>query len=461
MWKRMKIMGHQIIGNYYIHVFGCQMAEHDAEMLAGQLEEIGYRHTTEQTEADIILLVTCCVRETAENKVWGLLGRLRKLKQQKPGLITGVSGCLPQQAGMGENIKQRFPHVDLIFGTHNVHELPRMINQLQQCRQTVLEIWSGADALPEGVAVRRTPGIKAWVTVMYGCDNFCTYCIVPYVRGRERSRKPENIVLEIEELVSQGYKDITLLGQNVNSYGKEFDPFFDFADLLQRLNQITGLERLRYTTSHPRDFTDKLIDVVATSDKVCENFHLPVQAGSNHVLKKMNRGYTREQYLGLIEKIKNKFPGASITTDIMVGFPGETGEDFKDTLDIVRRVRFDSAFTFVYNTRQGTPAAKMTEQVPDEIKTERIQQLITLQNEISLAKNRDLEGSVVEVLVEGSTKNNADRLSGRTRTNKLVFFTSDLDLAGQTVPVRINSGHMTYLDGELLEYSRKQLKCPR
>ncbi|WP_238442400.1 tRNA (N6-isopentenyl adenosine(37)-C2)-methylthiotransferase MiaB [Desulfofalx alkaliphila] len=441
-------MVHKCKGKYHIIVFGCQMSEHDSEVIAGQLEEMGYLHTAEQSEADIILLVTCCVRETAENKVWGLLGRLRKLKQNKPDLVIGVSGCLPQQKDMGKNIKQRFPHVDLIFGTHNIHELPRLINQLKESQETVLEIWSQADTVKEGVPVRRAPGIKAWVTIMYGCNNFCTYCIVPYVRGRERSRKPEDIILEIEELVQQGYKDITLLGQNVNSYGKDFTKPFDFADLLLRLNQIEGLERLRYTTSHPRDFTDKLIDVVAQCDRVCENFHLPVQAGSNRILKKMNRGYSREEYLELINKIRDRVPKASITTDIMVGFPGETDEDFEDTMDIVRQVKYDSAFTFVYNIRKGTPAAKMPDQVPENIKTERIQKLIALQNEISLANNQALVGEIEEVLVEGPTKNNDNKIGGRSRTNKLVIFTGGNNLTGKIVPVKIKAGHLTHLEGD-------------
>ncbi|MEG6615645.1 tRNA (N6-isopentenyl adenosine(37)-C2)-methylthiotransferase MiaB [Peptococcaceae bacterium 1198_IL3148] len=437
-------------GKYKIIVFGCQMSEHDSEVLAGQLEDMGYHRTDVQSEADIILLVTCCVRETAENKVWGLLGRLRKLKQNKPHLMIGVCGCLPQQKDMGANIKKRFPHVDLIFGTHNIHELPRFINQLQQSQDTVLEVWSDADSVVENIPVRREPGLKAWVTIMYGCNNFCTYCIVPYVRGRERSRKPENIAAEIKELVAQGYKDITLLGQNVNSYGKEFDPPFDFADLLKYLNEIEGLERLRYTTSHPRDFTDKLIDVIVACDKVCENFHLPVQAGSNEVLKKMNRGYTREQYLDLINKIRNKVPDASITTDIMVGFPGETEQDFADTLDIVSRVRYDSAFTFVYNVRQGTPAAMMVDQIPDDVKTRRIQQLIELQNKISLENNLDMVGKVEEILVEGPTKNNPNRYAGRTRTNKLVIFNGGQDFIGKFVTVKITAGHQTHLDGEII-----------
>lgn len=437
-------------GKYHIIVFGCQMSEHDSELLAGQLEEIGYQRTDQQRDADIILLVTCCVRETAENKVWGLLGRLRKLKQEKPNLIIGVCGCLPQQQDMGQNIRKRFPHVDLIFGTHNVHELPRLLQQLQQSMKTVLEVWSNEDVVVENVPVSRAPGLKAWVTIMYGCNNFCTYCIVPYVRGRERSRKPDNIVDEIEELVSKGYKDITLLGQNVNSYGKDFDPPFDFADLLKRLNEIKGLERLRYTTSHPRDFTEKLIDVIATSDKVCENFHLPIQAGSNRILKKMNRGYTREQYLTLVNNIRNKVPGAAITTDIMVGFPGETEEDFAETLDIVRTVKYDGAFTFVYNIRTGTPAADMPDQIPDEVKTKRIQQLIALQNSVTLEINQSLEGAEIEVLVEGPTKNNPEHLAGRTRTNKLVIFAGSKELVGKFVTVKITASHLAHLDGKLI-----------
>ncbi len=443
-------MVHNCKGKYHLIVFGCQMSEHDAEILAGQLEELGYTGTEEQNEADIILLVTCCVRETAENKVWGLLGRLRTLKQNNPNLIIGVCGCLPQQKDMGNNIKRRFPHVDLIFGTHNIHELPRLITQVQQSQETVLEIWSDADSVVEGVPVKRASGLKAWVTIMYGCNNFCTYCIVPYVRGRERSRRPEDIEQEVKELIAQGYKDITLLGQNVNSYGKEFSPPFDFADLLRRLNKLEGLVRLRYTTSHPRDFTDRLIDVIAASDKVCEHIHLPIQAGSNRILKKMNRGYTREQYLELINKIRDKVPNASITTDIMVGFPGETDEDFADTLDIVRQVQYDSAFTFVYNIRQGTPAAKMPDQVPQEVKTERIQQLIALQNDITLRKNQMHIGKIEEVLVEGPTKNDPSKMGGRTRTNKLVVFKGEPDLIGKIVNVKITAARLTHLDGDII-----------
>lgn len=426
------------------------MSEHDSELLAGQLEEIGYQKTEQQQDADIILLVTCCVRETAENKVWGLLGRLRKLKQDKRNLIIGVCGCLPQQEGMGQNIKKRFPYVDLIFGTHNIHALPRLLQQLPQTRGALLEVWPQERTMEENLPVSRTPGLKAWVTIMHGCNNFCTYCIVPYVRGRERSRKPEDIVDEIEGLVAKGYKDITLLGQNVNSYGKDFNPPFDFADLLKTLNNIDNLQRLRYMTSHPRDFTDKLIDVIAASDKVCENFHLPIQAGSNKIMQRMNRGYTKEQYLSLVNKIRNKIPDAAITTDIMVGFPGETEADFAETLDLVSTVRFDSAFTFNYSIRSGTPAAEMAEQVPDEIKTKRIQQLIALQNSISLEINQGLIGTVLEVLVEGPTKNKSGYLAGRSRTNKLIIFKGTMEFVGKLIAVQVAAGHPTHLEGKLL-----------
>lgn len=424
------------------------MSEHDSEILAGQLEELGYQPTEDQSKADIIMLVTCCVRETAENKVWGLLGRLRSLKQENPNLIIGVCGCLPQQKDMGNNIKRRFPHVDLIIGTHNIHELPRYITQLQETRETVLEVWSDSDAVVEEVPIKRAHGIKAWVTIMHGCNNFCTYCIVPYVRGREKSRRPENIVKEVKQLAEAGYKEVTLLGQNVNSYGKYLEPPVDFADLLVMLNDIPGLERIRFTSSHPRDFSDKLINVIAKYDKVCEHIHLPIQAGSSRILQKMNRGYTREQYLDLVKKIREKIPNCSITTDIMVGFPGETDEDFADTLDIVEKVKFDGAFTFVYNKRRGTPAAEMEEQVPEEIKTKRIEELISLQNKISIQKNRELEGKVEEVLVEGSSKKNSSRLGGRTRTNKLVIFNGSNELIGKIIPIKITAGLLTHLDGE-------------
>ncbi len=434
---------------FFLQSFGCQMNERDAESLSGMLGDLGYQPTDAQDKADIILLNTCCVRETAESKVFGLLGRLRKLKVAKPDLILGVCGCMPQQEDVAKRIRHSFPFVDLIFGTHNIHELPRMIYQIRENQEAVLEVWATEKGIAENVPVHRKDKLKAWVTIMYGCNNFCTYCIVPYVRGRERSRTPEDIIREIEELVQEGYQEVTLLGQNVNSYGKDLEQNYRFADLLLELDKIEGLARIRFMTSHPRDFDDKLIEVVAASKKVCEHYHLPAQAGSNRILKAMNRGYTRESYLELIAKIKKFVPNASITADLMVGFPGETEEDFQDTLDLVRQVRYDSAFTFVYNIRTGTPAATM-EQVPDEIKSERIQRLIELQNQISLANNQADEGKILEVLVEGETKNNPERLAGRTRTNKLVVFPGPLEISGKLVPVKITKGRPNLLEGELV-----------
>ncbi len=431
----------------HIITFGCQMNEADSELMAGLLEGIGYECTDSAEEADIILLNTCCVRETAENKVWGLLGRLKKLKNKKPDMIIGVSGCMPQQTGIPDEIRQRFPHVDLVFGTHNRHELPEMIERVKESRERVHEVWEEAPGVPDGLPVKRAPGIRAWVPVIYGCNNFCTYCIVPYVRGRERSRPMESILREVRELVKAGYREVTLLGQNVNSYGKDLEPKVDFADLLRAVNEVDGLSRIRYTTSHPRDFDNRMIEAVAECSKVCEHFHLPVQAGSNRILKKMNRGYTREYYLDLVARIREAVPAAGITTDLMVGFPGETEEDFADTLDLVRRVRYDQAFTFVYNPRRGTPAARMPDQVPQEVKSERIQKLIALQKEIVLERNRALEGQTLEVLVEGPSETDPGLMSGRCRTNKQVIFPGRREWTGRLVPVRITKGHLAYLTG--------------
>lgn len=425
------------------------MNERDAESLSGMLEDLGYRATESQEEADVLILNTCCVRETAESKVFGLLGRLRKLKVAKPNLILGVCGCMPQQDDVAKKIRHSFPFVDLIFGTHNIHELPRMIHQVEENHEAVLEVWATEKGIAENVPVRRKDKLKAWVTIMYGCNNFCTYCIVPYVRGRERSREPQDIIHEIRGLVDEGYKEVTLLGQNVNSYGKDLNNEYRFADLLLELDQIEGLQRIRFMTSHPRDFDQRLINVIASTKKVCEHYHLPVQAGSNRILKLMNRGYTREQYLHLIANIKRAVPNASITADIMVGFPGETEEDFIDTLELIKQVSYDSAFTFVYNIRTGTPAAKM-EQVPEEVKSQRIQRLIDIQNQISFENNQKEEGKIVEVLVEGETKTNPDLLAGRTRTNKLVVFKAPEELTGKLVQVKIINGRPNLLEGELV-----------
>ncbi|HHY60398.1 MAG TPA: tRNA (N6-isopentenyl adenosine(37)-C2)-methylthiotransferase MiaB [Clostridia bacterium] len=437
------------IRNYHIITYGCQMNEHDTEVLSGILEQLGYQWTDEPEQADVVLINTCCVRERAENKVIGLLGELKHVKEKNPDVVIGVCGCMAQQPGMAEKLREKVPHVDLVFGTHNVHRLPELLSMAQAADGTIIEIWDKEQEIVESLPLRRWNNIKGYVTIMYGCNNFCTYCIVPYVRGRERSREPQAIQEEVRAMARQGFKEVMLLGQNVNSYGKDLGLGFDFADLLQSLDDIEGLARIRYTTSHPRDFTDKLIETIKNAKKVCEHFHLPVQAGSNQVLKRMNRGYTREYYLDLVKKIRQAIPEATITTDIIVGFPGETDADFEDTLDLVAQVRFDNAFTFLYSPRTGTPAAKW-EQVDEEVKKERFQRLLELQNRISWERNQELLGSVQEVLVEGVSKTNAERLTGRTRGNKIVVFEGSEELIGQLVQVRICEAPTWFLVGEVI-----------
>lgn len=426
------------------------MNEHDSELIAGMLENKGFLPAENQHDADIIVLNTCCVRETAENKVFGLLGRLGQLKKQKPQLIIAMGGCMSQQEHIGKRVKQRFKYVDIVFGTHNIHALPELIDRVESQKKQVIDIWPDRKDICEGLSVKRFHGIRAWVNIMYGCNNYCTYCIVPYVRGREKSRQPEAIINEVEELVRQGYQEVTLLGQNVNSYGKDLTLNIDFADLLVKISEIKDLNRIRYMTSHPKDFCDKLIMTISSLPKVCEHIHLPVQAGSNHILKKMNRGYTREYYLELVEKIKKAMPGVSLTTDIMVGFPGESDADFTDTVELIKYVEFDSAFTFIFNKRQGTPAASMTDQVPDEVKVARIEELIALQNEISLRKNKLEVGRTLPCLVEGPSKTNADLMSARTRTNKIVVFRGKQDMVGMLMPLRITGYGLTHLEGEVI-----------
>ncbi len=397
------------------------MNEHDSEVLAGILETLGYAPAARTEAADVILINTCCIRESAEQKIYGKIGSLKPLKAAHPGLIIGVAGCMTQQEGAPAKLRQKAPHIDLLFGTHNLHNLPVLLWQAMDRPGKTAEIWPEAGAIVEHLPHVRTDGLKAWVAIMYGCNNFCSYCIVPYVRGRERSRQPAEIAAEVRELAGQGIREITLLGQNVNSYGRGLPEPVDFADLLEILEPISGIERIRYMTSHPRDFSDKLIDTIARSAKVCEHYHLPVQAGSDRILQLMNRGYTREVYLTLVDKIRQRTPDASLTTDIIVGFPGETEEDFADTLDLVQRARFDTAYTFLYSRRSGTKAADLAEQVPLAVKKERLQRLMDTQNRISREINEAQVGQTVEVLVEGPSSTDPDVLSGRTRTNKIVL----------------------------------------
>jgi tRNA-2-methylthio-N6-dimethylallyladenosine synthase len=436
------------IRNFYIETWGCQMNEEDSEKLSGMLKLSGYTRTEDKTKADLIIFNTCCVRENAELKVFGNLGALKKAKEKNPDLIIAICGCMMQQEGMANNVIRKFPFVDIIFGTHNSHMLPEYLSRVKQEGNSIIEIWDKEKEIVEGLPVDRLSGIKGFVTIMYGCNNFCTYCIVPYVRGRERSRNPEDIENEIKDLVSKGYKEITLLGQNVNSYGKGLEPKIDFADLLRRVNNIEGLERVKFMTSHPKDLTFKVVEAIRDCDKVCEYIHLPVQSGSSNIIKKMNRHYTREYYIDLIKKIKEEIPNIALSTDIIVGFPGETEEDFKQTLDLVKEVEYDSAFTFLYSIRKGTPAADMENQISDEVKHERFNRLVETLNEISVRKNKEYEGKIVEVLVEGTSKNDENKLMGRTRTSKLVNFVSSKDNIGKLIKVKITKANSFSLCGE-------------
>ncbi len=434
---------------YKIITYGCQMNEHDAEVLAGQLEELDYLPTEEENRADLIILVTCAVREHAEQRVYGKIGELYRLKQANPNLVLAVGGCMSQQSEVAKKLKQRFPYLDIIFGTHNLADFPDLLRAAAESQETVMEIWDREGEVREHLPRVRQDGLKAWTTIMYGCNNFCTYCIVPYVRGRERSRQPESIIAEVRELVDRGYKEVSLLGQNVNSYGKDLGRDYDFADLLYAVNE-TGIERIRFTTSHPKDISPRLIEAMAKCEHVMEHLHLPVQAGSNRILRAMNRRYTRERYLELIEQIRKAVPNITLTTDVIVGFPGETEEDFADTLSLVETVRYDAAFTFAYSPRGGTPAAKMQEQVPEAVRKDRLLRLIELQNRISLERNQELIGGEQELLVEGPSKNDPDKLTGRTRGNKLVHFVGAEGLTGQIVQVRITDAQTWNLFGELI-----------
>ncbi|ACB85078.1 tRNA (N6-isopentenyl adenosine(37)-C2)-methylthiotransferase MiaB [Natranaerobius thermophilus] len=438
---------------FYTLTFGCQMNEHDSEVLAGMLDQMGFEKAASEEEADLLIINTCAVREKAEQKVLGKIGTLRYLKENKPDMKIAIGGCMVQQEHVANKIYRDFTHVDIIFGTHNINRFPQLLEHVMQKGKRVKEISQDDSQVFENLPHKREDSIKAWVVISYGCDNYCKYCIVPYVRGQQRSRDPEHIKYEVEKLAKEGLKEITLLGQNVNSYGKDLDQNISFTNLLEELSKIEGIERIRFMTSHPKDFDKELITTLKESNKICEHFHLPVQAGSNKILKKMGRGYTREHYVDIVNDIRAELPNASITTDIIVGYPGEEEEDFQETLDLVQNVKFDSAFTFVYSKRSGTPAAEMAEQVDEQTKKGRIQKLISVQQEISEQRNKDLENTVQRILVEGVSKNNEDMLSGRTRTDKLVHFPGDKELIGELVDVKITRGHSWNLYGEIFEDS--------
>lgn len=415
----------------------------DSERMAGLLKAIGYSLTDDIDAADLVLINTCCVRATAEDKVFGQIGRFKALKRQKPALILGVTGCMAQKEGA--DLIKRAPHVDFVLGTGQSSEVARVVQSIELERKHVVDTSNVSADIPSEVYPLRGGQVSTFVPIMYGCNNFCTYCIVPYVRGRERSRKPEEIIAEVTQAVAEGFKEITLLGQNVNSYAGGMT----FAELLTAVDKVAGVERLRFMTSHPKDLSDELIAAIAEGVHICEHIHLPVQYGSDKILRRMNRVYTVEGYLRLVEKIRAAIPNVSLTTDLIVGFPGETDEDFQETLDFIRAVEFDAAFTFIYSKRSGTPAAKFDKQIDDATKHSRLNELMTVQNAISLDKNRALVDSTVEVLVEGASKTDDKIYTGRTRSNKLILFEHSSERAGDLINVKITQAQTWLLKGTL------------
>lgn len=429
---------------------GCQMNERDSEYIAGGLESLGYEATEKIDEADIIFLNTCTIREKAENKALSFLGKLRKNKEENPDLIIGVAGCLSQEKGKAGRIAHRLDHVDIILGTHNLHEVTAMVKRVLNKEGQQVDVWSQEGDIYEGMPDRQALSYRSLINIVYGCNNFCSYCIVPYVRGRERSRNPQDIIKEVEKKAQEGSKEIMLLGQNVNSYGKDFkDINYAFADLIKDLNQVDGIEWIRYMTSHPRDFSDQLIEAIAESEKITDHFHLPVQSGSDKILKRMNRGYTKDYYLELVKKIRAIRPNAAITTDLIVGFPGESDEDFQATLDLVEEVGFASAYSFIYSPRQDTPASKYKDQVPLEEKKARIYQLNKLLSKQEIEYNKRFINKEERVLVEGKYKDEGI-LVGRSSSFRSVIFAGNEDLIGQFVNLRITQAGKQ-LRGEILD----------
>lgn len=434
---------------YYLETFGCQMNENDSERLAGMLSEMGYLETEKTEESDLVIFNTCCVRENAELKVYGHLGALKKLKELNQDMIIAVCGCMMQQKEVVEHIRKKYRHVDLVFGTHNLYKFPELLYNSINSEKSIIEIQDTTGSIAEGMPIARKDAIKAWVTVMYGCNNFCSYCIVPYVRGRERSRNSNDIISEANQLGKQGFKEITLLGQNVNSYGLDIPGNIDFAGLLRELDNVEGIERIRFMTSHPKDLSTGLIEAMKDCKKVCEHLHLPVQAGSSRILEMMNRKYTKERYLELVAAIKEQIPDISLTTDIIVGFPGETEKDFDETLDLLEKARFDFAYTFLYSKRTGTPAANSPYQISEDIKKQRFDRLLEVQNRISKEINEKLLGTETEILVEGLSRNSRSTFTGRTRSNKIVNFKGTGDLVGKLAKVKIKKIQTWSLEGEL------------
>lgn len=433
---------------FHITTFGCQMNEHDSEIIDGLLTERGFSSVKERKDASIVIINTCSVRDNADKRFFGTLGQLKKRKESDPSFIVCVCGCMMQQQRVVDIIKSKYPWVDVIFGTNSIHHVPELIEKVSMEKEKLVDIIENTEEIVEGLPAKRLFNHKALVNIMFGCNNFCTYCIVPYTRGREKSRRPEAILAEVRELVEDGVKEIMLLGQNVNSYDGDGT---SFAELLKMINEIDGLERIRFMTSNPKDLSDELIEAFTVCDKLCHNLHLPIQSGSNRVLKRMNRKYTREDYLKLIEKLRIRVPDITLSTDIIVGFPGETDEDFEETLSLVKEVEYDSAFTFIYSIRKGTPAEKFDNQVEESEKHRRFDLLVSTVNEISEKKNKVYQDRIEKILVDGVSKNNKLMLTGRTDGFKLVNFAGKKNMIGSLVDVRITDAKTFSLLGEVIE----------
>ena len=436
--------------NLTVHIttFGCQMNAKDSEKLLGILEKIGYEETDDEKAADFLIMNTCTVRENANQKVYGHLGMYQSRKKKAPHRMIAICGCMMQEPDEVAKIRSSYRFVDIVFGTHNIFKLAELLYQAFTKKEQVIDVWEGTDQIVEDLPAVRKYSFKCGVNIMYGCNNFCSYCIVPYVRGRERSREPEQIIREIRELVADGVVEVMLLGQNVNSYGKNLETPVTFAELLKQVEEIEGLKRIRFMTSHPKDLSDDLIKVMKNSKKICSQLHLPVQSGSSRILKEMNRHYTKESYLALVDRIRTAMPDISLTTDIIVGFPGETEEDFEETMDIVRRVRYDSAFTFIYSKRTGTPAAALTEQIPEDVVKERFDRLLTEVQQISAERTGRFEGQTLDVLVEEKNSQHDGYMTGRLSCGAVVHFPGDESLIGQIIPVKLEESKGFYYMGK-------------
>ena len=443
----MKVLG--VGKNYCIYTYGCQMNVHDSENISAIMEEMGYSKKEDMDEADVIILNTCAIRENAHNKVHGMLGRIKHLKETKEDIITVFCGCMAQEEGIANELKEKFPWVDIVMGTHNFHKLPLYLENVMTTKKQDIEVFSIEGDVIEGIPVKRDSKYKAWINIMYGCDKFCTYCIVPYTRGKQRSRLPEDILKEVKDLVKEGYQEVTLLGQNVNAYGKDLNLHYGMANLLEDVAK-TNIPRIRFVTSHPWDFTDDMIDIIAKYDNIMPYIHLPLQSGSTKILQKMGRKYTKEEYRELFYKIKNKIKNVSITTDIIVGFPGESKEDFQETLDLVDELKYDLAYTFIYSKREGTPASNFKDETTEEEKKERLAELNKKINQYALENNQKYLNKIVDVLIEGKSEKEG-RLMGYTDTMKLVNVKASEKYIGKIVKVKITEVKTWSLDGEVVD----------